>query len=1166
MKRHYTSKRSLCPICGNHHGCAIREDNLIECLRTFSQNDAPPGYRFIKRLRNDMGGLFTEENEGSTFSSAIPEGRRRKRKQDKVKVRELLSIQERDRQFRLVLQWRATSLSKRHFSHLQIERQLKADEIDWLIDRGWVRTWEPDTHAPIGIQPDLPGISPDRKLLGMPGFTIAALDPDGLLTGMQIATLLNDPKYIWLSSNNYGGNGPQLPNGELPLFCWKHPNTEKIQVVILCEGALKSMLVALFLWRQEQYDIAVIGTATAARYGEKTLEDYLKRLDAKDVRLMPDAGAVANPHINQANCQTLEWLRLQGYGVTVADWGQFFDKSQPDFDELLAQSQGNNIRYLSAEDYLAHFQPEDRKPKPLGLISEEEWELTFGLPNFLKRLIKRYRPFRGFGPKPQPQSLSTQLPEVIKYKPGRIPRRSECDEPLPRIIYSKGERLWVWKEAILAGWQHILDSSAPGLGKSHTAGILQPEALGVDQLWYFAQQTRNVTTDTVKKNFAYLQPRHDGLKKDTDPLGITYLRRPKTGESPDTPGNCHRASLFIELYSKNIPKLEGSENPVCATCHLSGACRSSNGASFGHRHLRFLSLQKSRLLAHLDSAPGLEEFDWSNKGSIFDEAMRIINPLKTVEVTLKDVEQAIAAIALKAPDLIILLSPIWQVLQGYLSGQQKLPRYGLGDDTLRQLFAESVNTINLVNTAPEIIRRVKQVLVQDLSFLESPEGVRVTSLPQKWKGIARRASQLLRAQSYQEAALQAKNVLLNWFVPFLEVWSGIVAGSLRLEQGRLIIATRHEQHSAIAKACKWSLYLDATTTRQYLALWLDESPGAILQVEQETPKPTNVEIIHVMGLGLANKHRSSTCERRINALKQHLKQQIPDIIFDDWKDFTQAGDLVKFRDTRGGNYALNAPALASFGVPYQNIGSLELLYTVLTGLPAGKEEAGFREFVDFSTNSEIIQTIGRLRTHIRPNEQLHYYFCADYDLSFLESLGYKVKRLSAFEITPEAGDPTQTSRFLILQGFRQAIERGASPEKVSLKAIASEAGLSTGRVGQVATEFGGVKILRKILAALIEPFKGGLKNRDIADEEIEFLAQTYLPMALESPSPQLLTEILNVANAYGQKQFTAILAALPLLVKARVVGILMQLLPPSFLDEYRVHYQPTSFSALSSTE
>lgn len=48
------------------------------------------------------------------------------------------------------------------------------------------------------------------------------------------------------------------------------------------------MLVALFLWRQGQHDIAVIGTATAARYGEKTLEDYLKHVGAKDIQLMPE--------------------------------------------------------------------------------------------------------------------------------------------------------------------------------------------------------------------------------------------------------------------------------------------------------------------------------------------------------------------------------------------------------------------------------------------------------------------------------------------------------------------------------------------------------------------------------------------------------------------------------------------------------------------------------------------------------------------------------------------------------------------------------------------------------------------------------------------------------------------------------------------------------------
>ncbi|MBR8840993.1 MAG: hypothetical protein DSM106950_45305 [Stigonema ocellatum SAG 48.90 = DSM 106950] len=56
---------------GNHHGCATQEDGLIECLRSFSQQDPPPGYRFIKLLRNDMGGLFVFD-DGSDNQKETP--------------------------------------------------------------------------------------------------------------------------------------------------------------------------------------------------------------------------------------------------------------------------------------------------------------------------------------------------------------------------------------------------------------------------------------------------------------------------------------------------------------------------------------------------------------------------------------------------------------------------------------------------------------------------------------------------------------------------------------------------------------------------------------------------------------------------------------------------------------------------------------------------------------------------------------------------------------------------------------------------------------------------------------------------------------------------------------------------------------------------------------
>ncbi|WP_235019040.1 hypothetical protein, partial [Tolypothrix sp. NIES-4075] len=93
MKRQYTSKRNLCPICGNHHGCAIREDGLIECLRSFSQQEAPAGYRFLALLRNDMGGLFALDN-GSNFQTLI-EGHWRRQRGINVKVKKRLSVEQR---------------------------------------------------------------------------------------------------------------------------------------------------------------------------------------------------------------------------------------------------------------------------------------------------------------------------------------------------------------------------------------------------------------------------------------------------------------------------------------------------------------------------------------------------------------------------------------------------------------------------------------------------------------------------------------------------------------------------------------------------------------------------------------------------------------------------------------------------------------------------------------------------------------------------------------------------------------------------------------------------------------------------------------------------------------------------------------------------------------
>lgn len=1179
----YASKRNTCPHCGHDSGCKIFDDGKIWCLRVSTKSDIAPDYRLIGWLGNGMGAslVASPPHLSSSLDKTEYENRRSEwEKQRKQAKRHRLGIEERNAQYRQIAQ--RLDLSQRHQQLLR-DRGLTDAEIDFAYKQGWIRTWQPGNQT-FNANPLLAGINPiTHKLTGADGFSVAACDPDGKITGHQIATdnRVRLSKYIWLSSKRHSGSGPQLPNGELPLFVWKHPETSEIQEVQLIEGGLKSLLVAFWLWREGKKHIVVIGTASAARYGQQTLQDYLTRLGANRVKLLPDAGAIANRLINKANQQTVTWLQQWGYHPLVADWGQLHDKSQPDFDELSAQNRGNEVRFISAGEYLERSSFEHSEQQRL-----DEFEVCHGFTRWLKRLFDRHRPKKGFGLKPLQKPV--ELPPVIHYKPGKLPSRSSCNGIVPKIIYKKGDRLLLWKEAVIAGWQHILDTSAPGLGKSHTAGLLSAKSLGIDQLWYFAEFARNVTTPSVRENFTYLEPRHNGLKQDSDPTGKTYLRRPQAGETPDTIGNCHRAELFLELYAKNLPFIEGTDNPVCAGCHLSGACRSRVGAGFGHRRKRFLTFQSPNILAHLDSTPG-SDFEWGKTGLIFDEALRIIKPLKLVEVKLKDVEQALAQLAMLAPEINTALIPVFQLLIDSLSGKKKLPRYGYKDGKVRQLFWDALVSPSIQEDAltepfqgqscplactmtdsplPPLIQKAAAVLEPDLSFLQEPDGVSVKNVPSKWKAIAFRANQILRQQSYQEMTSKTENVPLNWLVLFLEVLSGTVRGALQLERGKLIVATRNNRHSDIAARSKWNIYLDSTANRQYLGLWLDVPEAEIMHVEQVLPSYNNLQVIQVNGLGLAGKERSALCDRRIETLISQLREWIPDIVIEDWKDKLpedeplhdrgKARYLAKFRDTRGANYATDAPALASFGIPYPNIGSLELLYTVLTGKSAGKDEPEFQEFVDWSVQSEIIQTVGRLRSHLRPQEQLKYYFCADYDLSFLLEHSIKVTTLDAFEITPLAGTPTQIGRWEVLKLLSKALETGQDIQKISQAGIAQALGITQGRVSQLFSSIGGWKPFKKLLVPLLKNLKGRLINFNW--EDMNFLRAT-----LELPLKESLPQVVNQVGIGGWKDFAEIITIASSDIQMGLIGLLLDLPNLLLLNELAAMFLPPDMRALSTT-
>lgn len=568
MKSISTSKKNLCPVCGNHHGCKIQDDKWVLCLRGSSQQDAPPGYRFVKPLRNGMGGLFVID-DGYDTSNEKEQSKRRQEQELKQRERleaqareqaKLLRLSERDEQYRLVNQ--NLTLTKHHRQTLG-ERSLTSSEIEFAFELGALRTWNPEQHV-FGLSPDLAGLNPvTHRLASVYGIAIYALDPDGKITS---ATVKPDNekigKYIWLSSQRQGGNGPQLPNGELPLFVWKHPDARSVAEVWLCEGALKSLIVALKLWRSGRTDVAVIGTASAARYGQETLKAYLRQLGCKTLRLMPDAGAVGNPHISQANSDTLAACVEWGYSITVGWWGQV-DKSYPDIDELKSFDQ---IAFLTANEFWDKH-PSTFRPNPRDgrfdspeasepTLTEDEWQLKFGLPAWFKQQIGRFSEAIKRFRRPLLKSFQTKAKTAattLKYISGKLPTPAEYQKlGSPVIRFAPGQRLEVIKRLVALGYHDILDSSGTGTSKSYDAGCAEPGRFDVDRIWYFSQDHRNPTTPTVEANYTDMPVRNNGMVVDGSrrtALNNPYVRWPVQRETPNLPGNCFRTETFHILVS-----------------------------------------------------------------------------------------------------------------------------------------------------------------------------------------------------------------------------------------------------------------------------------------------------------------------------------------------------------------------------------------------------------------------------------------------------------------------------------------------------------------------------------------------------------------------------------------------------------------------------------------
>jgi hypothetical protein len=1136
--------RGDCPVCnGARKDC---RQNLSTGLVHCRDSEANP-IDYLWRGSDTWGfGLWAYKLDVEQQNQDNRDEWRRQREQEKQqrlkaeadRLAQSLSQPERDREIRKLLE--QLSLSQAHREDLS--RRGLTDE---LIAAGMFRSVEQWQKLDTEVSYRLAGVSLDgRSLITQPGYLCPVWNVDGLIVGWQLRSDSSDTgKYKWASSvtqkRPHGTTSHLKETGELPLTVCrsggkqeqslipnpldnqglsKHP--AQVRGIGIVEGILKPWIAAQ-LSGQVFVGAAGGNFPASQQQFKEILAQLSEELGTSNVQIYPDSGAVVNSPVYQLTCRTITLIQSWGYSVTVADWGQFYDKTQPDYDEWLAEGGVGEIRFITAAEFL-----ELRQDRLRDWLQKVEQQLK----TIRAKTRKRLKAW-GFSKQSQKKSLE-ELRNLHAEPESKDQKQSSSQHPQ---YYLAGHRRETW----ISTGKWTFDSSGTGTGKSFDTGTLLPEDFEAQRAFYITADPRNPSTPTLK-NWGYLDGRHSGLIEDEH----GKLRRVKKGEPYSVPPNCFRTATIAALREAGISGADDSEL-VCQTCPWFEACQ--GGHVYGYLANRRAALaEESRIRSHPASLPTVDEFkDYGDSVLIWEEWETILTATREINVYRHDLEKLIAHLLLEAPAIFSQLHPLLTALSRLTQAKQPT-RYGWNHQALVKELPDLSDDLDLEAiagaTEPNLTPILDPFREYGTSMAELPAGVR-----KKF------------AESDEATSTKARELLKQWLIPLLNVLTGKV-GYLSLSSGILRITIPDQDLVKIAHAAKKNIFLDATGHREELALLLGIDLAEIDWVAQEPSPGADLKIIQVAGMGRLGQQRGNYQRQQVEAILKKLLTQHPEAGVIRFKKYTLKSDGIQnvnyrwFIESRGVNDAEGLETLILDGVPCPNLESLAAQFTCIYGripnegtqklsyplqitnpLPEGIQphlemeasaDPDFRDFVYRRILANIDQGIGRLRANRRSaDEQLTVYLLGDFPLSV------PVELVKAIDITLEAASKLEKFELALKEAIA---ELKATGEKITQQALAKMTGYSQGYISR----------FRELLQTLLDDFSNKSNNPESAAGEAQWLGREYLPLA----SPQQLSwEIFTVTEAFPKKSWLTIWESAPPPTQIDILKRLIFALPPEAL-------------------